>query len=171
MAAWHLTIQRRFIDMNLTSMNLTSSDNFLSLLAGQWTGKETIASSKWGAGGTAVSIVSSRLDFNGHALIQDYRAERDGKIWLTAHAIFVFDESNASCNLFWFDSLGFVPTQPAPGVRDGNTCNFVRTSPRGQTRHTYSFPEDNKYHLLLESSFDGGATWVQIMDGTYSRTS
>lgn len=150
-------------------MSTLSSSNYLSFLAGQWTGQETIAPSKWGAGGTAIATITSRLDLNDKALIHDYRAERDGKTWLTAHAIFVFDEPSSHYSLFWFDSLGFVPTQPAPGQHDGNTLKFIRTSPRGQTRHTYTFSDDKQYQLLLESSSDGGATWILVMDGIYSR--
>lgn len=116
-----------------------------------------------------MATISARLDFNERTLIQDFSAERDGKGWLRAHAVFVFDESGASYNLFWFDSLGFVPTQPALGQWDGSLLKFIRVSPRGQTRHTYRFLEQDKYHLLLESSFDDGATWMVVMNGTYLR--
>jgi len=150
-------------------MNIPSPGNYLHLLAGQWTGQETIAASKWGPGGTATATISARLDFDGRTLIQDYRAERDGKIWLTAHAVFVFNEATNKYSLFWFDSLGFAPTQPAIGEQDGHTLKFIRVSPRGQTRHIYSFKEPGTYHLKLESSFDDGVTWIHVMDGRYSK--
>jgi hypothetical protein len=151
-------------------MSSNPSPNSLSLLAGTWTGVETIAASKWGPGGTAISKSSARLDLNQRVLIQDYSAERDGKHWLAAHAVFVFDEPTSAYGLFWFDSLGFVPGQPAPGQWDGETLSFTRVSPRGQTRHLYTLSAPDTYSLRLESSFDGGSTWNLVMDGIYSRT-
>ena len=124
-----------------------------------------------GLGGTALSKISSKLDLNDRALIQDYSADRDGKRWLSAHAVFLFDEPTESYNLFWFDSLGFVPAQPAPGKWNGENLSFVRVSPRGQTRHLYTFSSSDRYLLRLESSFDGGVTWALVMEGSYSRVS
>jgi len=147
------------------------SDNRLKLFVGHWTGEETIAASKWGLGGTALAEISSKLDLNDRALIQDYSADRDGKRWLAAHAVFLFDEPTESYNLFWFDSLGFVPAQPAPGKWNGENLSFVRVSPRGQTRHLYTFSSSDRYLLRLESSFDGGVTWALVMEGSYSRVS
>jgi hypothetical protein len=150
-------------------MSNATTPNCLALLSGDWLGEETIAASKWGPGGTAVAKISARLALNSRVLIQDYSAERDGKHWLSAHAVFVFDEPSSAYSLFWFDSLGFTPTQPTPGEWNGETLTFTRTSPRGQTRHLYTFQNEDSYSLRLESSFDGGATWTPVMEGTYSR--
>jgi Protein of unknown function (DUF1579) len=141
----------------------------LNVLAGEWTGQETIAASQWGAGGKAISRISSRLDLTGNILIFDYQAERDGRPWLKAHAVYSFDGGD-SYRLFWFDSLGFVPAEPAPGQWDGKSLVFVRSSPRGRTRHTYTFLTEASHAMLLESSFDGGVTWVQVMEGIYTRS-
>lgn len=146
-----------------------SSENCLGIFAGKWTGEETIAPSKWGPGGAAVATITAQLTLNEKTLIQDYSADRDGKPWLKAHAIFLFDEQRTTYGLFWFDSLGFVPAQAAPGKRDGHVLSFMRTSPRGQTRHIYSFPNSDQYQLTLESSLDDGATWSLVMEGRYSR--
>jgi hypothetical protein len=97
-------------DKDYLHMVTISSRNCLSIFRGEWAGEETIAPSKWGAGGMAVAVISARLDVNERTLIQDYSAERDGS------------------------------TQP------------------------------DKYHLTLESSFDGGATWMPVMNGKYPRT-
>lgn len=148
---------------------MTMPINCLSRFAGDWTGEETIAPSKWGDGGTALATISARLDLNERALIQEYSAQRDGKLWIKAHAVFTFEEQNSAYSLFWFDSLGFIPAQPAPGEWDGEALRFIRVSPRGQTRHTYRSIVDGQYRLTLESSFDGGASWVPVMEGTYSR--
>lgn len=120
-----------------------------------------------GPGGKASARISARLDLGGRALIQDYSAERDEKPWLSAHAVFSFDESSAAYSLYWFDSLGFIPAQAAPGQWNGDALVFIRSSPRGMTRHSYRFPEPGKYRLTLESSFDGGATWLPVTEGSY----
>jgi len=141
----------------------------LSIFAGEWAGEEAIAPSKWGPGGSAAAIISARLDLNERILIQDYSAERDGKPWLKAHAIFVFEEQSAAYSLFWFDSLGFIPRQAAQGQWDGAEWTFIRESPRGRTRHIYSLKNSDRYRLKLESSFDEGATWTPVMEGNYFR--
>lgn len=150
-------------------MSDETSMNQLSALQGTWSGEENIAASKWGPGGIANAQLSARLDLNDRVLIQDYSAERDGKRWLAAHAVFVFDQAKSAYSLYWFDSLGFTPTEPAAGAFDGSTLKFLRVSPRGQTRHVYTFPSGGEYVLRLESSFDGGATWNLVMEGRYSR--
>jgi len=141
----------------------------LELLAGTWAGQEEIAASRWGEGGSATASVAARLDLGGHVLIQDYSAQRDGKQWLRAHAVLAYDQQSAALSLYWFDSMGFVPAAPAPGEWDGRALRFVRSSPRGQTRHTYVPAGPDSYQLILESSFDSGASWAPVVSGRYLR--
>jgi len=143
--------------------------NCLEVFAGIWVGEEEIAPSRWGDGGRANASISARMDLSGRVLIQDYSAERDGKPWFKAHAIIAYDEQASALSLFWFDSMGFIPAAPAPGHWDGKALSFVRTSPRGQTRHTYVPVDQASYELILESSFDSGATWELVMTGRYVR--
>lgn len=143
--------------------------SLLELFAGDWAGEEEIAPSKWGEGGRANAAISARLGFEGRVLVQDYSSQRDGKPWFKAHAVIAFDQQTSTLNLYWFDSMGFVPAAPAPGEWDGKALRFVRTSPRGQTRHTYTPTGTDAYQLVLESSFDSGASWVPVMSGRYSR--
>jgi len=145
--------------------------SLLEMFAGEWAGDEEIAHSKWGAGGKAIASVSARLDFGGHVLVQDYSAQREGKPWFKAHAVIAFDESASAFKLYWFDSMGFISSEPEPGQWDGSALRFVRSSSRGQTRHTYLLTETGQYELVLESSFDGGGSWVPVMKGLYLRTS
>ena len=62
-----------------------------------------------------------------------------------------------------------MPSAPAPGHWDGKRLVFLRSSPRGQTRHVYTPKDDGSYTLALESSFDGGVQWEAVMSGTYRR--
>jgi hypothetical protein len=142
-------------------------ENALAMLAGEWEGEETIASTRWGEGGPARGRFSARLDLGGRALLMDYREERDGQPALQAHAVFTTGPGHDEYALYWFDSYGFMPAQPAPGHWDGARLVFLRSSPRGQTRHAYAFRD--ACELTLESSFDGGVHWEPVMQGSYRR--
>lgn len=144
--------------------------SLLELFVGDWAGEEDIAPSKWGEGGRANASISARLDLEGRVLVQDYSSQRDGKPWFKAHAVIAFDQQTSTLNLYWFDSMGFVPAAPAPGEWDGKVLRFVRTSPRGQTSHTYLPTGPDSYELILKSSFDDGASWVPVMTGCYRRS-
>lgn len=145
------------------------SANMLARLAGEWQGEETIATTRWGQGGPATGYIAASLKFNGRVLVQDYREERDGTTSLEVHAVFVAEPDHDQYSLHWFDSYGFVPGTPAPGLWNGERLTFVRSSARGQTRHVYVFEGDDVFTLRLESSFDGGVSWEPVMNGTYRR--
>ena len=145
--------------------------NVLAALAGDWIGDETIATTRWGQGGAALGRVKARFELAGKALLLDYRQERDGKPALQAHAVFVAGQEPGEYALYWFDSYGFAPAQPATGHWDGRRLVFLRTSQRGQTRHIYEFVTEGAYRLVLESSFDGGVNWERVMEGEYRRVS
>jgi len=143
--------------------------NVLDALVGEWVGDETIATTRWGQGGPATGHVQARFDLGGKALLLDYRETRDGKLALQAHAVFVAGQEPGEYALYWFDSYGFAPAQPATGHWDGKRLVFLRTSQRGQTRHIYEWVADGAYRLVLESSFDGGVNWERVMEGEYRR--
>lgn len=143
--------------------------NVLAALAGEWIGDETIATTRWGQGGPAVGRMHARFDLGGKVLLLDYREERDGKASLQAHAVFAAGQELGEYALYWFDSYGFTPSQPATGHWDGQRLVFLRASSRGQTRHIYEWVTDGLYCLVLESSFDGGVNWERVMEGEYRR--
>nr|BAO24107.1 hypothetical protein [uncultured bacterium] len=143
--------------------------NVLARWVGHWHGEETIATTRWGQGGPATAELITQMELNGRVLVQDYRQERDGKPSLQVHAVFVAEPDHDQYSLYWFDSYGFVPGTPAPGLWNGERLTFVRSSPRGQTRHVYAFDGDDVLTLRLESSFDGGVSWELVMTGRYVR--
>ncbi|RDS81098.1 DUF1579 domain-containing protein [Dyella monticola] len=143
--------------------------NALATLVGEWLGDETIATTRWGEGGPAVAKVTARFDLGGKVLLMDYRAERDGQLALQAHAVIVAGQEAGEYAMYWFDSYGFTPSQPATGHWDGKRLVFLRSSLRGQTRHVYEMAVDGGYRLILESSFDGGVNWERVMEGEYRR--
>jgi hypothetical protein len=89
------------------------STNVLAALAGEWHGDEHIATTRWGPGGPASARISARLELGSRILVQDYREERDGKTALEVHAVFVAGPEHDQYGLYWFDSYGFAPAQPA----------------------------------------------------------
>jgi hypothetical protein len=137
-------------------------NDVLASMVGEWIGDESIATTRWGQGGPARGHVSARFDLAGKILVQDYREERDGKPALQTHAVFVTGQEPGEYAMYWFDSYGFSPTQPATGHWDGKRLVFLRTSSRGQTRHIYEMVVDGVYRLTLESSFDGGVNWELV---------
>ena len=142
----------------------------LGFLIGHWTGEEQIATTRWGEGGPATADIDARFAAGGKALVLDYREQRDGKPALQAHAVMAAGPEHDRFELFWFDSYGFVPSAPAPGHWDGQRLVFLRSSPRGQTRHVYAPQADGSYTLTLESSFDGGLQWEPVMSGRYRKS-
>lgn len=141
----------------------------LGFLIGRWAGEEQIATTRWGQGGPATAQVEARFELGRKALVIDYREERDGAPALQAHAVIAAGAEHDAFQLFWFDSYGFVPSAPAPGDWDGQRLTFLRSSPRGQTRHVYTPQADGSYTLALQSSFDGGVQWETVMEGRYRR--
>ena len=140
----------------------------LIALQGQWQGQEQIAETPWGPGGLAQASINNHPALNG-ALIQDYASTRDNVPWLSAHAVFV-PLGDDQVNLFWFDSFGFTPSEPASGqINSQGSLEIIRRSPRGMTRHSYDLIDANTYELKLESSFDGGTSWALVAQGTYHR--
>ncbi|SFS18445.1 Protein of unknown function [Dyella sp. OK004] len=141
----------------------------LGFLIGQWQGEEQIATTRWGPGGLATATVDARLELGGKAIVLDYRETRDGQPALQAHALIVAGPEHDQFGLYWFDSFGFVPAAAAPGYWDGQRLVFLRSSPRGQTRHIYVPEGEGAYRLTLESSFDGGVHWEPVLTGSYRR--
>jgi hypothetical protein len=150
-------------------MTSNLGNDVLVALTGHWLGDEQIADTRWGQGGPASAKVSARFGLGGKALLLDYSEERDGKTSLQAHAVFVAGQEPGEYAMYWFDSFGFTPSQPATGHWDGKRLVFLRTSSRGQTRHIYDMVADGVYRLTLESSFDGGVNWEQVVHGEYRR--
>jgi hypothetical protein len=143
--------------------------NVLAGLAGEWMGEETLATTRWGQGGAATGRIRAAFDLDGRVLLLDYRQQRDGKPALRAHAVFAAGQEQGEHALYWFDSDGFMPWQPATGHWDGKRLVFLRSSQREQTRHVYEWIADGLYRLLLERSSDAGVNWERVMEGEYRR--
>jgi hypothetical protein len=148
----------------------TDAHRRLEALAGSWVGTETMMPSAWGPGGLAVGKNEVWIDFDGFFALQDYVQERDDGIGFRGHGIFGWDGEKQAYTWYWIDSMGFPSDGPAYGHWRGDTLTFTRITPRGQGRHSFRFEGEGIYHLTIENSFDGGATWVTFMEATYHRS-
>ena len=103
-------------------------------------------------------------------MVQDYVEVKDGRTVFRGHGIYGWDAAQQTYTWYWCDSMGQVPAQPSRGRWQGDTLVFESSSPQAQGRYTYRFEGEAIYHFKLENSFDGGATWLTFMEGTYKKT-
>jgi hypothetical protein len=148
----------------------TDEHKKLYILAGEWEGDENIAPSPWGPGGPAKGFSSIHVAVDGFFVVQDYVEVKDARTVFRGHGIYGWDAAQQTYTWYWCDSMGQVPAQPSRGRWQGDTLVFESSSAQSQGRYTYRFEGESIYHFKLESSFDGGKTWVTFMDGTYKKT-
>jgi hypothetical protein len=110
-----------------------------------------------------------RLDLDGFFVVQDYVEEKDGRVAFRGHGVFGYDAQAGTYAWYWVDSMGFVPDAPARGQWQGDTLLLEKTTPRGRARYLHRISPEGSYEFSIESSFDGGATWLKFMSGTYRR--
>jgi hypothetical protein len=152
-------------------MNRTPGEESLRLqaFAGEWTGAEQLAASRWSPGGPATARVSARMTLGGYYLVQDYAEQVDGRTTIEVRAVFAWDEERRQYLLYWFDSYGYAPQQPGTGQWQGDTLVLTRVSSRGVARHSYRVEGPDAYTLKIENSFDGGTSWQPVVEGRYLR--
>jgi hypothetical protein len=146
----------------------TAEHRKLQLLLGDWEGEERMAPSPWGPGGPAKGRYKGR-DLDGFWVIQEYEQEIGGAISFRGHGVFGWDPQAKEYTWYWVDSMGSVPAAPSRGTWEGDTLTFRSTSAQGEGRYVYRFEGERTYHFRLESSFDGGKSFVAVMEGTYRR--
>jgi hypothetical protein len=141
----------------------------LKFLAGKWQGEEIISPTPWMPGGKAQGIIHNSSKFDNTTLVHDYESRRDGETWFSAHGVITISGPKPdSFGLFWFDSFGFLTSEAAKGIWDGETLAFVRRSSRGVTRHSFAPDGDGKFHARLESSVESDEM-KPILTATYLR--
>jgi hypothetical protein len=146
----------------------TDAHRRMEMMAGNWTGTETIYPSPWDpAGGEATSRVENRVALDGLALVQEYAQTRGGSApTFRGHAVLRWDDHAQEYVFHWFDS---VVTQPSEfrGNFDGDTLTLVRREPRGSARARYEFDGD-RYTYRMDVSGDG-ENWTPFLEGSYQR--
>ena len=148
----------------------TEAHRKLALLAGQWTGQETIPPCPWDPkGGDAVSRCDNRVSVDGFILVHDYEQERNGAVNFRGHGVFAYD-SAANCHVMhWWDSMGVAPNV-FKGAFNGNTLQMGCVDRQGHSRVTWELRTATQYFFRMEMSQDG-QQWMTMMEGDYTRAS
>jgi hypothetical protein len=110
----------------------------LGFLLPPHTGTQRISASAWGPASTAETRSHGDADQAGSLVEHRHSGRRaDGSVFETLN-VFLRDRDSPDILLYAFDSLGFPPDPPARGRWDGPDLVFLRTSPRGSARTTFT---------------------------------
>jgi len=140
----------------------------LQVLAGTWTGEETMFPSPWDPkGGKAAGRFQSRLDLDGFFLVTDYVQQRGGQTSYRGHGVYGYDAETNGYTMHWFDSMGSPCNEPMRGKWEGNSLILEQVGPMGHSRHSYRL-EGDRFSLLMEVSQDG-KQWGKFLEATYAR--
>jgi hypothetical protein len=146
-----------------------SEHQSLSMLAGNWLGKEHIHPSPFDPiGGPATGHVHNRAALNGFAIIHDYEQKRNGDVSFRGHGIFRWDASEQCYTLHWFDSLGLRPVEYR-GRLQGQILSLTAPQGQGFSRAVFDFSGEKCYRYRMEISPDG-EQWFVFLEGEYQRT-
>jgi len=94
-------------------------------LVGTWVGEEQVHPTAWTSGGPATGRLT--ISRTAAALVLDYAESAVDRPDLVAHGV-VAGEA-----WWWFDSYGFVPTQPGTATWEDATLVLERRSERGRS--------------------------------------
>jgi hypothetical protein len=140
----------------------------LYALVGRWEGMELLHPSPWGPGGPAVGRFANYAAVDGFFVVSDYVEEKDGVVTFRGHGVYGWDDIEKVYVLYWFDSMGLAPSQPARGAWKGDELVFLLDQPGSKVRYTHTFPAEGAYVFRLESQRDG-AEWETVMEAEYRR--
>jgi hypothetical protein len=133
----------------------------LAALAGAWSGVEKLYPSPWDQGGDATSRAEGRVAADGFWVETDYEQSRDGKVNYRAHGVFGWDPKAERYLMYWFDSMGSVPS-PALGTWEGDTLTFEL----GASRYVYKFGAPGRYDFAIHTA--QGGDWKPMMESVFT---
>ncbi len=142
----------------------------LEKLAGHWSADEKLfGSSDRPAEEKAKSTTTASLGFDGYYLIIDYTQKIQNRISFRGHGVCGWDPSKQRYTLYWFDTTGYTPSEPALGVWDGDVLTFHRKTPDGRhCRFLCTLSGKDGYTLRFEETTDG-VSWRPILDAKLLR--
>lgn len=147
----------------------TASHRKLAMMAGDWTGPETMHPSPWNPDGyAAVGSLHNRMALDGFALIQDYDHKRDGTTVYQGHAVFGFDPQANQFTLHWFDNMGAGPNVYR-GEFNADVLSMISNAHGGQSRCVFDFSKPDTYAFEMSMSQDG-RSWKPVMEGRYTKS-
>ena len=147
---------------------LSPQHRALEVLAGRWSGTETLHPSPWDPkGGTAKAEIRNEVALDGFAVVQDYEQSRSGAVNFRGHGVMRYDTNAGEYVFHWFDSWGGPPTEFRGPAAD-RVFTLSNAGQQGHTRAVFDFRERDRYVYHMDVSPDG-AHWVTFMDGAYTR--
>lgn len=145
----------------------TEAHKKLEMMAGRWTGKETMHPSQWDPkGGTATGRNEYRLALGGFALLLDYEQERDGRVTFEGHGVMTYDTGQNCYVLHWFDSIG-SPPEVFTGNFEGDVLTLGHGGPM-HARMTYDYSRPGILSGRMDMSQDG-REWKCMFECDYER--
>lgn len=140
----------------------------LEILAGTWTGKETMHPSPWDPnGGEAEGTTRGRVALEGFAVVVDYEQSRGGARTFEGHGVYTWDARAKEVVLHWFDSMG-QGVEEFRGGWEGDRLQLTSRNAMGFARLSYDFSESGVIGSRMEMSQDG-ESWSSLFDGSYAR--
>jgi hypothetical protein len=133
----------------------------LTPFVGSWVGKERLLPTPW----TPVGVAAGTFEIAGAphgGYVIDYTETRDGSTVMHAHSVLV-DQS-----WWWFDSFGFVPTEPGSASWDGNILVLERRSERGRTIMRLEI-RDGTLHHEIQTAVPADVELMLMLVGQYQR--
>ena len=140
----------------------------LQALLGSWQGEQQLTQSPWMPGGSASASVSFLQTAGDRAVVQEQCSWRGGEVLLSGHGVLAALPESSDLLWFWFDSLGYVATQPGRVEWHGEAGAFERTSPRGLNRMLLELHGDElREHITFRPA--GEAMFSTVATGIYRR--
>lgn len=141
----------------------------LETLAGMWVGEEIMHPSPMGPGGKSVGFTDARISADKFYLFADYRQEVGGNPSFHGHSVIGYDTFGKRYLWYWVDSMGMPPPTATAGQFRGTDFVFESDTPHGKMRYVYSLKGADRYTFKIDTSMDGGKSWMPFMEGDYKR--
>ena len=141
----------------------------LSFLIPAHSGTQLIAASAWGPASSAGTSSAGSVDVAG-SLVQHRHTSRreDGSVFDVIN-VFIRDPESDDVLLYAFDTLGFPPDPPARGRWEGRDLVFLRTSPRGSARTTFT-PDAAGYRWSKQFRVSDDDPWQDVFTEELTRS-
>lgn len=141
----------------------------LAAFEGVWEGDEEIASSPVVREGAARGRHVMRRAVDGSILVQDYERRRDdGTRPISGHGVFAVDPTSGVITWFFFDSLGYLPNEPARGGWHEGGLLLAKSTRRGEARYHFRVEGRRLVHHI-EGKPAGAADFTTFLAGNYRK--
>lgn len=136
------------------------SDHQRNALTGTWVGEEQLLPTAWTDAGTAYGTISIANGQSG-ALVIDYHQKRSGETMAGLGVLF-------GDKWWWFDTYGFVPSEPGRAIWQHGELLLERRSDRGRTVTTLGVKDGNLVQRI-DTAVPADGPLRPLLRGVYGR--